>query len=81
MTGSAYAKENNTQGFRLSNNEIISNSTYSDITDHYIDKSHNIGNDALFYAEINYQNGNKIENPIYAAAGFRIRFTHRNLLI
>lgn len=34
----------------------------------------NIGNDALFYTEINYQNGNKIETPIYATVGFRMNF-------
>lgn len=64
----------------IKNNEIEINnvsfdSRYSGNTGKYgVGLTTNIGNDALFYTEINYQNGNKIETPIYVTAGFRMSF-------
>ena len=56
-------------------NNVSFDSRYSGNTGKYgIGLTTNIGNDALFYTEINYQNGNKVETPIYATAGFRISF-------
>ncbi|QKJ47916.1 hypothetical protein G9394_03100 [Proteus vulgaris] len=60
LASSVYAKENNIQGVILSNNEITSNSTYSDTTNLYIDKSHEIQNITLSNEAILRMNGDSL---------------------
>lgn len=56
-------------------NDISFNSNYSGNTGKYgIGVSADVGTGTSIYAEANYQNGNKIETPINATAGFRSIF-------
>ncbi|HIE5766086.1 TPA: pertactin-like passenger domain-containing protein, partial [Proteus mirabilis] len=60
LTGSVYAKDNSINGVRLSNDEITSNSTYSDKTNLYIDTNHKIQNITLENEAILQMNGDSL---------------------
>lgn len=56
-------------------NNISFNSNYSGNVGKYgLGVTADVGDRASIYAEVNYKNGNKIETPVNATAGFRISF-------